>query len=44
MTRPLVNDFGEASRGEKVYYCGRWEVAAEGGKGPFGEIVEAIVP
>jgi hypothetical protein len=41
---PWVNDFDEADRGKKVYYCGRWEAPAEGGKGPFGEVVEAIVP
>ncbi|MDR2419591.1 MAG: hypothetical protein LBD79_11160 [Treponema sp.] len=41
---PWVNDFDEADRGKRVYYCGRWEAPAEGGKGPFGEIVEAIVP
>jgi hypothetical protein len=41
---PWVNEFDESNRGKKVYYCGRWEVPVEGGKGPFGEIVEAIVP
>jgi hypothetical protein len=41
---PWLNDFNEADRGKKVYYCGRWEAPAEGGKGPFGEIVEAVVP
>jgi hypothetical protein len=41
---PWENWFGEADRGKKVYYCGRWEAPAEGGKGPFGEIVEAVVP
>jgi hypothetical protein len=41
---PLIKDYDEADRGKKVYYCGRWEIAKEGGKGPFGEIVEAIIP
>ncbi|MDR2632879.1 MAG: hypothetical protein LBC51_04560 [Treponema sp.] len=41
---PWVNDFEEGDRGKKVYYCGRWEGPAEGEKGPFGEVVEAIVP
>jgi hypothetical protein len=41
---PWVNEFDEADRGKKVYYCGRWEIPTEGGKGPLGEIVEAIVP
>lgn len=40
---PWINDFDEADRGKKVYYCGRWEAPAEGGKGPYGEIVEAVV-
>jgi hypothetical protein len=41
---PWVNDFDEADRGKKVYDCGRWEGLTEGAKGPFGEVVEAIVP
>jgi hypothetical protein len=41
---PWMNEFDEADRGRKAYYCGRWEAPVEGGKGPFGEIVEAIVP
>ncbi|MDR2418335.1 MAG: hypothetical protein LBD79_04710 [Treponema sp.] len=41
---PWVNDFSEKDRGKRVYYCGCWEATAKGGKGPFGEIVEAIVP
>jgi hypothetical protein len=41
---PFVKDYDEAERGKRVYYCGRWEIPKEGGKGPFGEIVEAIVP
>jgi hypothetical protein len=41
---PFVKDYNEAERGKKVYYCGRWEISKEGGKGPFGEIVEAIIP
>lgn len=41
---PFVTDYGEADRGKRVYYCGRWEIPSEGGKGPFGEIVEAIIP
>jgi hypothetical protein len=41
---PWINEFDEPERGKKVYYCGRWESPAEGGKGPFGEIVEAVVP
>jgi hypothetical protein len=41
---PFVKDYTEADRGKKAYYCGRWEIPREGGKGPFGEIVEAIIP
>jgi hypothetical protein len=41
---PFVKDYDEADRGKRVYYCGRWEIPKEGGKGPFGEIVEAIIP
>ena len=41
---PWINDFEESDRGKKVYYCGRWEAPAEGGKGPFGEIIEAVIP
>jgi hypothetical protein len=41
---PFVKDYTEADRGKRVYYCGRWEIPREGGKGPFGEIVEAIIP
>jgi hypothetical protein len=41
---PFTKDYDEAERGKRVYYCGRWEIPKEGGKGPFGEIVEAIIP
>jgi hypothetical protein len=41
---PFVKDYDEADRGKKAYYCGRWEIPSEGGKGPFGEIVEAVIP
>jgi hypothetical protein len=41
---PFVMDYGEEDRGKKAYYCGRWEMPSEGGKGPFGEIVEAVIP
>jgi hypothetical protein len=41
---PFIKDYDEAERGKRVYYCGRWEIPKEGGKGPFGEIVEAIIP
>jgi hypothetical protein len=39
---PFEKVFGEADRGKRVYYCGRWE--AVGKKGLFGEIAEAVVP
>lgn len=41
---PLILDFDEADRGKRVYLAGRWEIHREGGKGPFGAVVEAIVP
>jgi hypothetical protein len=41
---PLVLDFDENDRGAHVYMAGRWEIEREGEKGPFGAIVDAIVP
>jgi hypothetical protein len=41
---PLILDFEEHERGRHVYLCGTWEIEREGEKGPFGAIVEAIIP
>jgi hypothetical protein len=41
---PLVLDFDEADRGKKIYMVGRWEIRREGAKGPFGAVVDVIVP
>jgi hypothetical protein len=41
---PLVLEFDESDRGSRVYMSGRWEIHHEGAKGPFGAIVEAIIP
>jgi hypothetical protein len=41
---PLILDFHENDRGKHIYLVGRWEIRREGGKGPFGAIVEAIIP
>ncbi|MDR2808628.1 MAG: hypothetical protein LBB43_06460 [Spirochaetaceae bacterium] len=40
---PLVLEFQEHERGEKVFMCGRWEIQREGEKGPWGDIVEVII-
>jgi hypothetical protein len=34
----------EEDRGKRLYMAGRWEIEREGVKGPFGDIVSAIVP
>jgi hypothetical protein len=41
---PCLLSFAEHERGQKVYMCGRWEIMREGEKGPFGEIIEAVIP
>jgi hypothetical protein len=41
---PLALEFQEHERGEKVFMCGRWEIHREGGKGPWGNIEEVIIP
>jgi hypothetical protein len=41
---PYVLKFAEHERGRRVYMCGRWEIAREGEKGSFGEIIEAVIP
>jgi hypothetical protein len=41
---PLVLEFEEHERGNKVFLCGRWEILREAGKGPFGGIEEAVIP
>jgi hypothetical protein len=41
---PLVLEFEEHERGEKVFMCGRWEIQREGEKGPPGDIEEVIIP
>jgi hypothetical protein len=41
---PLILDFEEHQRGQRVYMCGAWEIEREGEKGPFGDIEEAVIP
>jgi hypothetical protein len=41
---PLILEFEEHQRGQRVYMCGAWEIEREGEKGPYGDIEEAIVP
>jgi hypothetical protein len=41
---PLILNFEEHERGERVYMAGRWEIEREGVKGNFGDIVSAIIP
>jgi hypothetical protein len=41
---PLTLSFGEEDRGKRVYMAGAWEIEREGEKGPYGAIVEAIIP
>jgi hypothetical protein len=40
---PFTLEFGEADRGKTVYFCLRWE-NTRGEKGPWSEIVKAIIP
>ncbi|MDR1866810.1 MAG: hypothetical protein LBQ77_00920 [Treponema sp.] len=40
---PYTLNFNEGQRGKRVYICVRWE-NAKGEKGPWGEIVSAVVP
>jgi hypothetical protein len=40
---PLILTFEESDRGKRVYFCLRWE-NTKGEKGPWGEIVSAIIP
>jgi hypothetical protein len=40
---PFTLDFDENDRGKTVYFCLRWE-SNSGGKGPWSEIVSAIIP
>jgi hypothetical protein len=40
---PFKIDFDESQRGKTVYFCLRWE-NMRGEKGPWSEIVSAIVP
>ena len=40
---PYTFSFDEAARGKSLYICPRWE-NNKGDKGPWGEIVKAIVP
>jgi hypothetical protein len=41
---PLVLEFEEHQRGQRVYMCGAWEIGREGEKGPYGNIEDAIIP
>jgi hypothetical protein len=40
---PFTLEFDEADRGKTVHFCMRWE-NTRGEKGPWGEIVSAIIP
>jgi hypothetical protein len=40
---PLTLEFEESQRGKRVYFCLRWE-NTRGEKGPWSEIVSAIIP
>ena len=40
---PHTLRFDEGDRGKRVYICVRWE-NSKGEKGPWGEIVEAVIP
>ena len=40
---PYTMEFTEMQRGKSVYLCMRWETS-KGEKGPWGEIVKAIIP
>jgi hypothetical protein len=40
---PFTLNFDESDRGKTVYFCLRWE-NSKGEKGPWGEIVSAIIP
>jgi hypothetical protein len=41
---PLTLAFDESQRGQHVYMAGAWEIEREGEKGPFGAIIEAVIP
>jgi hypothetical protein len=40
---PLTLKFDESQRGQKIYFCLRWETNTNE-KGPYGEIYSAIIP
>jgi hypothetical protein len=40
---PYTMEFTEVQRGKSVYFCMRWETGS-GQKGPWSEIVKAIIP
>jgi hypothetical protein len=40
---PFTLEFNESQRGKAVYFCMRWE-NTRGDKGPWSEIVSAIIP
>ncbi|MDR1407116.1 MAG: hypothetical protein LBJ23_03585 [Tannerella sp.] len=40
---PFMLEFSESNRGKSVYFCLRWE-NMRGEKGPWGEIIMAIIP
>jgi hypothetical protein len=41
---PLILEFDESDRGKHVYMSGCWEIHRDALTGPFGAIVEAIIP
>jgi hypothetical protein len=41
---PLTLEFEEHERGKRVYMVGRWEIIRNGEKGPFGAVIEVIIP
>jgi hypothetical protein len=40
---PFTLHFDESQRGQKVYFCLRWETNTNA-KGPYGEIYSAVIP
>jgi hypothetical protein len=41
---PLTLTFDESQRGKRIYMAAAWEIEREGEKGPYGAIVEAVIP
>jgi hypothetical protein len=41
---PLTLTFDESQRGKHIYLAAAWEIEREGEKGPYGPIIEAVIP